>query len=274
MELFLSRHLWGVTDPLETTLPRFKAFGYKGIEAAMLDLEAWPALSQTIQQHGLEVIPLLLLEGDTPAEHLRDLEQKLELATQSQPSFVTCHAGRDAFSEAESHRFFEQALVLEQRLGIPIAYETHRSRILFNPWIASRLLTAFPDLKLCCDFSHWVVVGERLLDDEAILRQCAEACLHLHARVGYEQGPQVPDPRAPEYAPHLQAHLRWWAQVWQAQAHKGLLRSTLTPEYGPPPYLHTLPHTDAPVANLEQICDWQARRAAEHFEQLQTLGKV
>jgi hypothetical protein len=87
----------------------------------------------------------------------------------------------------------------------------------------------------------------------------------VHARVGYEQGPQVPDPRAPEYQRHLEAHEAWWRLVWKAQERRGFRISTLTPEFGPPDYQHTLPFTRAPVSNLEEICDWQARRQMESF---------
>jgi hypothetical protein len=127
-------------------------------------------------------------------------------------------------------------------------------------------LARFASLKLCCDYSHWVCVCERLIDDElGILRKCATRCLHLHARVGYEQGPQVPDPRAPEYERHLAAHERWWRLVWQAQRKRGDAVSTLTPEFGPPLYQHTLPFTAVAVSNLWEICDWQAARQAANF---------
>jgi hypothetical protein len=38
---------------------------------------------------------------------------------------------------------------------------------------------------------------------------------------------------------------------------------TFTPEYGPPTYLHTLPHTQMPVADLWQVCLWAAARARQ-----------
>ena len=41
--------------------------------------------------------------------------------------------------------------------------------------------------------------------------------------------------------------------------------STLTPEFGPPPYLHTLPHTNVPVADLAAVCDWMASRQRDRF---------
>jgi hypothetical protein len=42
--------------------------------------------------------------------------------------------------------------------------------------------------------------------------------------------------------------------------------STLTPEFGPPPYLHTHPETGEPLADLNQICDWMALRQRARFE--------
>jgi hypothetical protein len=53
--------------------------------------------------------------------------------------------------------------------------------------------------------------------------------------------------------------------IWQSQWERGLAESTLTPEFGPPPYLPTLPHTYVPVADLANVCDWMARRQTERF---------
>jgi hypothetical protein len=132
------------------------------------------------------------------------------------------------------------------------------------------MLDQFANLRLCCDLSHWVCVCERLIDSElAIIQQCAQHCIHLHARVGYEEGPQVPDPRAPEYARYVEAHERWWDLIWDAQQAQGHPYSTLTPEFGPPGYLHTLPYTQMPVADLWEICEWQAQRQAQRFQQRQ-----
>ena len=78
--------------------------------------------------------------------------------------------------------------------------------------------------------------------------------------MGYEEGPQVPDPRAPEWFRHLEAHENWWALVRASQKARAMAVATVTPEFGPAPYLHTLPFTQAPVADLAHICDWMARR--------------
>ena len=266
MKLILFRHLWGTAGTWDDLFPKFKQAGYRGIESPMPPPEDRKRFRALLQKHGLEFIPQIFSRGQTVADHLESLREQIATARSLASRFINAHSGQDAFAEDQSIRFFEGALQLEAKCGVAIAHETHRGRILFNPWITSRLLTRFPDLKLCCDFSHWVCVCERLIEDQiGIIRQCADRCMHLHARVGYEQGPQVPDPRAPEYQRHLEAHEAWWRLVWEAQAKRGFRVSTLTPEFGPPDYQHTLPFTRAPVSNLEEICDWQARRQAENF---------
>lgn len=266
MKLLLLRHLWGVSEPWETAFPRFKAAGYAGVESALPPLEQRRKFRQLLKTHRLEYIPQIFTHGKTVAEHLDSFSAQVEEARAFAPRFINSHSGRDAFTEEESIRFFDGALEIEQAKGITVAHETHRGRILYNPWVAERMLTRFRPLQLCCDFSHWVCVCERLLNTEAeILARCARHCAHLHARVGFEQGPQVPDPRAPEYAGHLEAHERWWQTIWQAQQAAGVKISTLTPEFGPPPYQPTLPYTLAPVSQLNEICDWQAQRQSDQF---------
>lgn len=267
MRLALYRHLWGVRDPVEVALPRFKARGYEGIEAAVPAPEDRARFREVLDEHGLAYAAGVATRGSSAAEHLASFRAQVEDARALGAGFVVCHAGRDGWPEAEADRFFTEALEVERDLGLPVGFETHRGRVTYSPWTTARLLERFPDLKLTCDFSHWVVVCERLLDgeEEAIVRECAERALHLHARVGHEQGPQVSDPTAPEWAPHLDAHERWWRLVWEAQARRGVEVSTLTPEFGPPNYLPTLPHTRAPVVDLEAACDWMAERQAAVF---------
>jgi len=266
MKLMLIRHLWGVTGNREELFLQFRELGFGGIEAALPAPQERPQFRRLLTQYAFDFIPQIFTAGTTVPAHIESFCRQIGEAARLSPRFINAHSGLDAWSESESSRFFEAALAIEQTEGIRIAHETHRGRILFNPWITSRLLERFEHLKLCCDFSHWVCVGERLIDDQIeIIRQSAARCLHLHARVGYEQGPQVPDPRAPEYAAHLAAHERWWRLVWDAQQKRGDKTSTLTPEFGPPGYLHTLPFTNAPVSDLWEICHWQALRQKNHF---------
>lgn len=265
MELLLTRHLWGITESWETSFPRIRARGYSAIEAPLPALSERSRFRALLDQYQFDYIAQIFTAGSTVAEHLQSFREQVDAATKLHPLLINSHSGRDAWSETESIQFFDEALAYEAGAGTPVAHETHRGRILYNPWITSRLLDRFRHLQLCCDFSHWVCVCERLLDEEAIIRQCAEQCIHIHARVGYEEGPQVPDPRAPEYHRHLAAHERWWQMIWDAQQARGMEYTTLTPEFGPPGYMQTLPYNNVPVADLQAICDWQATRQAEQF---------
>lgn len=74
--------------------------------------------------------------------------------------------------------------------------------------------TLAPQLKLTADYSHWVCVCERFLDDqEEQIRIANRSAIHVHGRIGFPEGPQVNDPRAPENREALQRHEEWWAEI-------------------------------------------------------------
>lgn len=267
MKLSLYRHLWGIDEPWETVFPKIKEHGYIGIETHLLpSRDKQQQFSDLITQHNFRYIAMIFTAGKTVDEHVASFEEQVTETLDFEPVIINCHSGVDAWTEKESSQFFAEVLKIESKYNISIAHETHRGRILYNPWTTYRLLNQFSELKLCSDFSHWVCVCERLIDDQIeIIEKCAERTIHLHARVGYGEGPQVPDPRAPEYRKELEAHEHWWDMIWTAQNKRGVRESTLTPEFGPPPYLQTLPYTQSSAANLWDICNWQAKRQAERF---------
>lgn len=241
MQLLLARHLWGVDGTWDAVFPRIRASGYGAIETSPPAAAEQAHFQALLEQHDFDYIAQIYTHGASVAAHVESFRAQVAACRPMQPLFINCQSGQDAWSEAQSAAFFAEALQIEADSGIAVAHETHRGRVLYNPWTTTRLLDHFPALRLCADLSHWVCVCERLLDDqEDLLHQVARQCLHIHARVGYEEGPQVPDPRAPEYQRHLAAHERWWQWIWEAQAAQGLAQTTLTPEFGLPGYLHTL----------------------------------
>jgi len=224
-----------------------------------------------LKTSGMQFVAQVLCNELNPGrgvrEHLDSLKEQIEEALDYDPLFINAHSGADSWSREEAEDFYGAAIEMEKSLGIPICHETHRMRYFANPWATRPILEMYPELKLTCDFSHWVCVVERLLPDcDDIIRLAAEHCHHLHARVGHEEGPQVNDPRAPEWQTHLTTHERWWDIIWDVQQRKGMETSYLTPEFGPPPYLATLPHTNVPVVDLADVCDWMACREATRFE--------
>jgi hypothetical protein len=61
--------------------------------------------------------------------------------------------------------------------------------------------------------------------------------------VGFEQGPQVNDPQAPEWRGHLQQFMTWWQQIIDMRQVAGQALFTITPEFGPVPYMPTAPYS-------------------------------
>lgn len=258
--------MWGITDDFATVFPTIKNAGYDGVEHVTANVADRPEFNRLLKEHNFQLIAQVLTIGNTVDEHFTSFKTLIEEALLFDPILINSHSGRDSWTAEEKKHFFSLALDFEKSLPIPVAHETHRGRTTYNPWGTRDLLTTFPELKLCCDFSHWVCVCERLLQTELdIIKLAAERCFHLHARVGYEQGPQVPDPRAPEYAVHLQAHEDWWDIIWQAQQTAGQQITTLTPEFGPPPYHHALPFTAEPVSDVWDICNEMAVRQKGRF---------
>ncbi|QYS94238.1 hypothetical protein H0G86_001579 [Trichoderma simmonsii] len=86
---------------------------------------------------------------------------------------------RDDWNIEESIKFYEGTIKIDRELGVSgfVCHETHRSRSLFNPWVTRLILEAIPELRLTADFSHWMVLGERLLDDGEGDRTTMEAII-------------------------------------------------------------------------------------------------
>jgi hypothetical protein len=115
-------------------------------------------------------------------------------------------------------------------------------------------LNIFPNLKLIADLSHFCVVSESdLSDQEELLTRIYPNIQHIHARVGFEQSPQVNHPFAPEWKKHLDRYTTWWKEIIALQAQKGAAHLTITPEFGPFPYMPQAPFTQQPLADQWEV---------------------
>jgi hypothetical protein len=270
VRLELVRTLWGVVDDyrgLDATAPltAMRAAGADAVAAPAVAVGDLAGFVAAVGDAGLGFVPQLFTWGRTVDEHLATLRTSIEQVAPFSPRLAVVQAGRDSFVDVDADRFFGEALRMERDLGVSLAFETHRSRILFTPWRTLELLARHEDLKLAADLSHWVCVGERLRLGRDTVRTCAERTIHIDARVGHEQGPQVSDPRAPEYAEHLDTHLGWWREIHTAQAARGLDVLSVMPEFGPPPYQPVLPFGGGPIGDRQEINDWMATRVLQEL---------
>jgi hypothetical protein len=257
MRLLVFKALWGMSGGLEQQLEQIAAAGYDGVEAWAEGIALEPdAFSRLVDSFHLK----LIISGAVTTTS--EIEVGFKRLAAFEPLKINLQSGRDSLTHDEGCAFFEKALKTEAPNGLPFLHETHRGRLLFTPWDTAFYLRQFPELHITADYSHWVNVCERLPDDQhEALALANRRATHIHGRVGYEEGPQVPDPRAPEYAPQVAWHEQQWQAIKSARLAANDLSLTFTPEYGPPMYLHTLPHTNVPVADLWAICRHGMERA-------------
>jgi hypothetical protein len=254
MKLLVFRSLWGMEGTPQAMLDRIAQGGFDGVEGVPVGIG--PAeYRKMLGDRGLRLAVCIY------ADDVGGFARQMETLCRYEPMRIISHSGLDAMTRDQGCAFFEQALSVQARAGVEVGHETHRGRLLFTPWDAMYYLQKFPALKINADFSHWVNVCARLPDDQApaLALACGRA-INIHGRVGYEEGPQVPDPSAPEYARHLAWHEAQWTAIRKAHEQTRSEYITFTPEYGPPGYMHTLPHTQAPVADLWKVCLWGAQR--------------
>jgi len=226
---------------LISLLEKIKKEGYQGSELFLpfydINKDASLAAHQALD---LSIITGIGTEGRTAEEHIISMDTQVKKALTFNPVLINSHTGRDIFSFKDNVKIFEHALSLEQKHGIRITHETHRFRPTFSTLGTELLIKHLPDLSLNLDISHWMVVHESDLSDQAErLETLFEHVHHIHARVGYEEGPQVTDPANPQWSNQLENHISLWQNVLKSAGSRGKSVFTITPEFGPFPYAHT-----------------------------------
>ncbi|WP_236652734.1 sugar phosphate isomerase/epimerase family protein [Chitinophaga vietnamensis] len=248
---------WGFPGTTDDFCHAAKQAGYDGIEIWWPNEKAaQEELFKALEKYQLSVGYLCAGYDHDYTKHRQQFEQALEAATTQsriKPLYINCHSGRDYFSFDQNAALIDMTTRISQKSGVPVYHETHRSRMLFAAHIARQFISAKPDLRLTLDISHWCNVHESLLQDQAdTVALALERAEHIHARIGHAEGPQVNDPRAPEWEQAVKAHFSWWDKIVQRHQAAGKPLTVLT-EFGPVDYLPALPYTRQPVANQWEI---------------------
>jgi len=247
---------WGQQDTLpEVFLNNVIAAGYNGIEIdpGALDKEYWiPLLKNIREQHPgfIVVAQMVLEEGDgTFDAFYTHMLRRLELLAGFDPLFINCHTGRDYFSFRENCTLIQTAMDFSRQSNIPVYHETHRGRFSYALHRMPDYLEQFPELELVADYSHWCAVSESMLSCQAhTLEKLLPNIKHIHARVGYEHGPQLPDPFVPACRPYLEQFSSWWRGILDHHR-KQAQHFTICTEAGPVPYMPVNPANGKPLAD-------------------------
>ncbi|NCI45586.1 sugar phosphate isomerase/epimerase family protein [Sediminibacterium soli] len=262
---------WGFPGSMDAFCEKAKRAGYDGIEVW------WPAdskvqqeLFDALKKHDLQVGFLAGGSDKDTGRHFDQFRQMLDGAAYQKikrPLYINCHSGRDYFSATENSRFIDYTDKVSAETGIGIYHETHRGRMLFAAHVTRQFLQKHSSLRLTLDISHWCNVHESLLHDQEETVQLALARVdHIHTRVGHPEGPQVNDPRAPEWENAVKRHLSWWDAVVKHKADNGSNRLTILTEFGPPDYMPTLPYTRQPLGDQWAINEYMMQFLRKRYQ--------
>jgi sugar phosphate isomerase/epimerase len=261
---------WGFDGGVDAFCAKAKNAGYDGIEMW------WPGtpaaqkeLFDALHKHQLDIGFLAGGSDSDPSKHFAQFKAMVDGAayqTIQKPLYINCHSGRDFFPMEENSKFIDHTIRVSKETGIIICHESHRSRILFAAHVARQYLLKHPEMRMTLDISHWCNVHETLLhDQEETVQSAISRTDHVHARVGHPEGPQVNDPRAPEWEATVKRHLEWWDAVVQTKIKNGVNKLTILTEFGPPDYMPTLPYTRQPLADQWAINEYMMQLLRKRY---------
>ena len=248
---------WGSEDLLfDHFIKKVTNAGYLGVEMSLpMETDKKTRILGMIREAGLNLIAQHweTVERDFVV-HKNNYERRLRNLCEAGPVFVNAQTGKDYFSFEQNEELIDSAREISQEYGIRILHETHRGKFSFAAHVTRKYLERIPDLRLTLDISHWFNVAESTLEDqEESVRLAVERSDHIHSRIGFNEGPQVNDPAAPEWKDFLDLHLKWWDAVIKNHADSGNNNITITTEFGPTPYMPTMPFSRQPLADQWQV---------------------
>ena len=251
---------WGCENQsAKSFLDAVVANGYNGVEINFPDDQQFvdefrielENIRNTIDPNFIFIAQQVLSnKNETVSEYIERMADRLNFLIALQPNYINSHTGKDFYDFSDNCFIIDYAEKLSKSSGVPIWHEIHRGRFSFHAKTLLSYLELFPNLQLIADFSHFCTVSESILQDQtAIITQIYPHIKHIHARVGFEQSPQVNNPFAPEWKKHLEHYLNWWNEIIAVHEKRKVTEITITPEFGPFPYMPQEPFTQKPLAN-------------------------
>ena len=252
---------WGFENiPWEKFLHDVKEEGYAGIEwFPYASLEDYNDVLRLLNDYGLEfcIVMAVLKHYEQFDDYLLALKNQLFDLSQMRPLHISAQTGREYFTAEQVGKCLECCSDISEKTGTPIYQETHRNKWAYASHVVQPVLEKYPQLMLTLDLSHWFCVSESYLEDQsAAVSKAVERTRHIHARIGHTEGPQVWEPASPEYAEALEAHLKIWDRCVETRMNKGATTFTITPEFGPPPYMVFANRKGSPEQEQWRVNHW------------------
>ncbi len=269
---------WGSENiPWETFLKDVNNAGWAGIEwFPFNEKDGNQKVISLLQEHELQFC--IVMTVTEPYEHFEGYisalrKQLLDLSAIRNgnygPLFITAQTGREYFSAEQIEKCLVCCKEVSQATGVPIYQETHRNKWAYAAHVVHPFLEKHPDLPLTLDVSHWFCVSESYLaDQQKTVEMAIQHTRHIHARVGHTQGPQLWEPSAPEYAEALEAHLKIWDKWVRLKLKEGAASCTITPEFGPPPYMVFANRKGTPQEEQWRLNGWMKSLLEKRYHEL------
>jgi len=241
---------------LEAFFVKVKSAGYDGVDMPIPENSIVRSrLIRLLDEYGLSIVAHQhQANGASIGAFCKSFQYYLNIALECNPILINSHSGRDYFTLDEQLLVIDTAQNFSAEKNSKVAHETHRGRIGFGPGNAKQVFDARPAMQITADFSHWVCVTESFLENfQEVLEEGIKRSAHIHARVGFIEGPQVPNPANPYWQKETAFFLQLWKRILDMQQTAGTGVFTATPEFGPPPYMWTNAEDNKPVANQWEV---------------------
>jgi len=252
MELKILCTKWGHEDMVtEDFFIKVKEAGYSGVDTWVPeDADERKKFIRLLSEYDLAIVShQYQAYGNSIDEFCKSFEYYLQFSAECNPIRINSHSGRDWFTLDEQLQVIDTAHNFSVKNNITVVHETHRGRIGYSPVNARDLFKMRPEMKITADFSHWICVTESYLENfKTELAEAIQRTEHIHARVGFVQGPQIPDPRLSFWQKEVDYFLKLWSDIIDKKRQTNAVL-TITPEFGPPPYMWTDIKDDKPIVN-------------------------
>ena len=226
-----------------TNEQRFKMIAEAGYDGVCLDpaaheIEENLALRPLFESHGLACMVNAFPKTDDDLRRLLKFSQDMNATTFSIIGTVY------PVSAAKAVPIIRNWMSIAREMGVDIMFETHRDCITNDMFFTLELLDAIADMRLCADFSHYVLNRELSLPMTEEFKRHFETLTQrsdcFQGRISNREQIQIPI-GFPQHAEWVELFKKFWKEgfkSWQARNDKDAELVFLC-ELGPPPYAIT-----------------------------------